>query len=39
MFLGVKHYIRVNKFFFTIWGLWVSKDAEINVDFKYINLT
>jgi hypothetical protein len=26
------------KFFFIIWGLWVSKDAEFNVDFKNINL-
>jgi hypothetical protein len=34
----VKHYIRVQKFFFIIWGLWVSKDAEFNVDFKNINL-
>jgi hypothetical protein len=21
-----------------MWGLWVSKDAELNVDFKNINL-
>jgi hypothetical protein len=26
-------------FFFKIWGLWVSKDEEFNVDFKNINLT
>jgi hypothetical protein len=26
------------KFFFIIWGLWVSEDAEFNVDFKNINL-
>jgi hypothetical protein len=25
-------------FFFILWGLWVSKDAELNVDFKNINL-
>jgi hypothetical protein len=24
--------------FFILWGLWVSKDAEFNVDFKNINL-
>jgi hypothetical protein len=29
---------RGQKFFFTMWGLWVSKDAELNVDFKNINL-
>jgi hypothetical protein len=34
----VKHYIRVKKIFFIMWGLWVSKDAEFNVDFKNINL-
>jgi hypothetical protein len=32
----VKHYIRVPKFFFITWGLWISKDAEFNVDFKNI---
>jgi hypothetical protein len=26
------------KIFFTMWDLWVSKDAELNVDFKNINL-
>jgi hypothetical protein len=25
-------------FLFIIWGLWVSKDAEFNEDFKNINL-
>jgi hypothetical protein len=34
----VKHYIRVQNFFLIIWGLWVSKDAEFNVDSKNINL-
>jgi hypothetical protein len=29
---------RGQNFFFTMWGLWVSKDAELNVDFKNINL-
>jgi hypothetical protein len=32
------HYIRVQKFFFTIWTSWVSKDAEFDVDFKNTNL-
>jgi hypothetical protein len=27
-----------SKDFFTKWAWWVSKDAEINVDFKNINL-
>jgi hypothetical protein len=31
--------IRVHKnFSLRIWGLWVSKDAEFNVDFTNINL-
>jgi hypothetical protein len=34
----VMHYIRVKKFFFTIWTSWVSKDAEFYVDFKNINI-
>jgi hypothetical protein len=38
MFFWVKHYLRVQKFVFTIWGWWVSKDAEFNVDFKNTNL-
>jgi hypothetical protein len=29
---------RVQNFFFILWDLWVSKDAEFNVDFKNINL-
>jgi hypothetical protein len=29
---------RGQKFFFTMWGIWVSKDADLNVDFKNINL-
>jgi hypothetical protein len=38
-FWGV-HYtgIRVQKFLFTVWTLWVSKDAEFYIDFKNINL-
>jgi hypothetical protein len=24
--------------FFTMWGIWVSKDADLNVDLKNINL-
>jgi hypothetical protein len=38
MIFWVMHYIEVKNFFFTIWGLWVSKDAEFNVGFKNINL-
>jgi hypothetical protein len=36
----VKHYIWVQTIFFIIWHLflWVSKDAEFNVDSKNINL-
>jgi hypothetical protein len=30
----VMYYIRVQKFFFTIWTSWGSKDAEFYVDFK-----
>jgi hypothetical protein len=37
MAFRVMHYIRV-RIFFTLWGLWVSKDAEFYVDFKNINL-
>jgi hypothetical protein len=33
-FPGHALYIRVQIFFFKIWGLWISKDAEFNVDFK-----
>jgi hypothetical protein len=33
----VMRYIEV-KIFFTIWGIWVSKEAEFNVDFKNIDL-
>jgi predicted permease len=34
----VKYYRRVEiVFFFIIWGLWASKDAEVNVDFRNIN--
>jgi hypothetical protein len=29
---------RGQKIFFTMWGIWVSKKAELNVDFKKINL-
>jgi hypothetical protein len=29
---------RGQKFFFTMWGMVVSKDAEFNVDFNNINL-
>jgi hypothetical protein len=36
MLFKVKHYIRV-QIFFILGGLWVSKDAEFNVDFKNIN--
>jgi hypothetical protein len=32
------HYIRVQNILFTIWTSWVSKDAELYVDFKNINL-
>jgi hypothetical protein len=32
------HYIEAKHFFYTMWGLWVSKDAELNVDFTNINL-
>jgi hypothetical protein len=32
---SISHYSVI---FFIIWGLWVSKDAEFNVDFKNINL-
>jgi hypothetical protein len=32
-------YIEVQNFFFTIRTSWVSKDAELYVDFKNINLT
>jgi hypothetical protein len=38
MIFWVMHYIEAQKIFFTMWGLWVSKDAELNVDFKNINL-
>jgi hypothetical protein len=29
---------RGKKLFFTMWGIWVSKDAELNLDFKNTNL-
>jgi hypothetical protein len=32
-------YIRVQKFFFTKWTSWVSKDPGFYVDFKNINLS
>jgi hypothetical protein len=39
MLFRVKHYIKVQKFSFSHnMGLWVSKDAEVNVNFKNINL-
>jgi hypothetical protein len=34
----VMHYKEVQKFVFTIWTSWVSKDAEFYVDFKNIKL-
>jgi hypothetical protein len=33
-YIGVKNCFV----FFTMWGKWVSKEAEFNVDFKIINL-
>jgi hypothetical protein len=38
MLFWVKHYIKVKKKLFEIWGLWVSKEAEFNVDLKNIKL-
>jgi hypothetical protein len=35
---NVKFQGGLPKFFFIIWGLWLSKDAEFNVDCKNINL-
>jgi hypothetical protein len=34
----VWQYIGVKTFVFTIWGIWLSKDAEFYVAFKNINL-
>jgi hypothetical protein len=33
MFSGSSTTVYID-FFFKIWGLWVSKDAEFNADFK-----
>jgi hypothetical protein len=37
MLFRVKHPVYKGKnIFFIMWGLWVSKDAEFNLDFKNI---
>jgi hypothetical protein len=33
-----RHRYKGKKFFFTIWALWVSRDAEFYVDSKHTNL-